>query len=391
MLHAQVDQLAQQGIDALRRNDPHAARAALAQLVAAGCADAATHVGLGYAHAMLKDDLAAQRALDAALAREPRNLRALLLKADLFHRADDGPAAASFYQAVLKAVPEGATLKGDMLREVERARGMAGRYQQALAQSIRRTLVGAEDRPCAVSARFSHSVDILLGQRQVYLQQPKHYYFPEMPQIQFYGREQFPWLAALESATADIRQELLAIMNNDADFQPYVQRDPNRPSLSSGGMLDNPSWSAFYLWKNGAVVPQHAARCPRTVAAMAHVPLTAVPGRSPSVLFSLMRPGAHIPAHSGFVNTRLICHLPLVVPEGCKFRVGNETREWVEGQTWIFDDTIEHEAWNPTLQPRAILLFEVWQPALSLDERRCVTALFEAIDKQPGARAEWTL
>ena len=388
---SQVNQLTQQGIDALRRNEPEAARATLAQLVSAGCADAAVYVGLGYAHAMLKDDLSAQSAVDSALAQDPRNLRALLLKADLFHRADDGPAAASFYQAVLKAVPEGAPPTGEMLREVERARVMAGQYQQALAQSIRRTLVDAADKPLSAPSRFVQSVDILLGQRQVYFQEPKQYYFPEMPQIQFYGREQFPWLATLESATADIREELLAVMNDDVDFQPYVQRDPNRPALASGGMLNNPSWSAFYLWKNGAVVPHHAARCPRTVAAMAHVPLTAVPGRSPSVLFSLMRPGAHIPAHTGFVNTRLICHLPLVVPAGCKFRVGNETREWVEGQTWIFDDTIEHEAWNPTGQPRAILLFEIWQPALTLDERRCVTALFEAIDKQPGARAEWAM
>ena len=388
---SQVNQLKQQGIDALRRNDPHAARAALDQLVAADCADADTHLGLGYAHAMLKDDLAAQNAVDAVLAREPRNLRALILKADLFHRADDGAAAASFYQAVLKAVPNSAPLKGEMLREVERVRAMAGRYQQALAQSIRRTQVHTDGKPRPVSARFAQSVDILLGERQVYLQQPKHYYFPEMPQIQFYGREQFPWLQALEAATADIREELMAVMNNDADFQPYVQRDPNRPALVSGGMLNNPSWSAFYLWKNGAVLPQHAARCPRTMAAMAHVPLKAVAGRSPSVLFSLMRAGAHIPAHTGFVNTRLICHLPLLVPAGCKFRVGNETREWVEGQTWVFDDTIDHEAWNPTGHPRAILLFEVWQPALTLDERRAVSALFEAIDQQPGAGVEWTM
>ena len=391
MQPSQVNQLLQQGIDALRRNDPQAARTALGQIVSAGRADAAAHLGLGYAHAMLNDDAAAQGAVDAALTQEPRNLRALLLKADLFHRAGDGAAAASFYQAVLKAVPEGAQLKGEMQREVDRARAMAARYQQALAQSIRRTLVDADAGPLPVSARFAHSVDILLGERQVYLQQPKHYYFPEMPQVQFYGREQFPWLAQLESATADIREELLAVMRDESDFKPYVQRDPTRPSLASGGMLDNPSWSAFYLWKNGAVVPQHAARCPRTMAALSHVPLTAVPGRSPSVLFSLMRPGAHIPAHTGFVNTRLICHLPLIVPAGCRFRVGNETREWVEGRTWVFDDTIEHEAWNDSDKPRVILLFEVWQPALTVAEQGSVSALFEAIDKQPGGGAEWTM
>ena len=391
MQPSHVIQLTQQGIDALRRNDPRAARAALEQLVAAGHADAAAHLGLGYAHAMLNDDDAAQGAVDAALAQEPQNLRALLLKADLFHRAGDGAAAASFYQAVLKALPKGAQLKGELLREVERARAIASRYQQALEQSIRSTLVDADANPRAVSARFARSVEILLGERQVYLQQPKHYYFPEMPQIQFYSREQFSWLQQLEAAVPDIREELLDVLRDEAEFKPYVQRDPARPSLASGGMLDNPSWSALYLWKNGAVVTRHAARCPRTMAAMAQVPLTAVPGRSPSVLFSLLRPGAHIPAHTGFVNTRLICHLPLIVPPGCRFRVGNETREWVEGRAWVFDDTIEHEAWNDSDKPRVVLLFEVWQPALTVAERVAVGALFEAIDKQPGGGAEWTM
>jgi aspartyl/asparaginyl beta-hydroxylase (cupin superfamily) len=66
----------------------------------------------------------------------------------------------------------------------------------------------------------------------------------------------------------------------------------------------------------------------------------------------------HIPAHNGFVNTRLICHLPLIVPGRCHFRVGNEVREWVEGKAWVFDDTIEHEAWNRSDRTRVVLLFE---------------------------------
>jgi aspartyl/asparaginyl beta-hydroxylase (cupin superfamily) len=111
----------------------------------------------------------------------------------------------------------------------------------------------------------------------------------------------------------------------------------------------------------------------------------------PSILFSVLRPGAHIPAHNGFVNTRLICHLPLVVPPGCAFRVGNETREWVEGKAWLFDDTIEHEAWNRSGETRVVLLFEVWRPELGEEERRLVAAMFEAIDAQGGARAAWSV
>jgi aspartyl/asparaginyl beta-hydroxylase (cupin superfamily) len=154
-------------------------------------------------------------------------------------------------------------------------------------------------------------------------------------------------------------------------------------------MLNNPAWSAFYLWKDGAVVADHAARCPKSMEALADAPLTQVKGRSPAVLFSLLRPGAHIPPHTGFVNTRLICHLPLIVPGGCRLRVGNDTRALVEGKAWLFDDTMEHEAWNDSDRTRVILLFEIWRPELIDEERRLVSAMFEAIDAHRGTTPAW--
>ncbi len=156
-------------------------------------------------------------------------------------------------------------------------------------------------------------------------------------------------------------------------------------------MLNNPDWSAFYLWKDGKVLTENAKRCPRTMEALAHVPLTRVPGRSPTVLFSLLRPGARIPPHTGVLNTRLICHLPLIVPTGCGLRVGNETREWVEGEGWLFDDTIEHEAWNNSDQTRVILLFEIWRPELSNDERELISEMLMSIDAYDGVEQEWDM
>jgi len=110
--------------------------------------------------------------------------------------------------------------------------------------------------------------------------------------------------------------------------------------------------------------------------------------RSPSILYSLLRPGARIPPHTGEVNTRLICHLPLVVPDQCSFRVGNDTRVTVEGRAWVFDDTIEHEAWNGSDRTRVILLFEIWRPELTAAERALVSSMFEAIDAYGGEPAQ---
>jgi aspartyl/asparaginyl beta-hydroxylase (cupin superfamily) len=81
----------------------------------------------------------------------------------------------------------------------------------------------------------------------------------------------------------------------------------------------------------------------------------------------------------------------LIVPGPCDFRVGNEVRQWVQGKAWAFDDTIEHEAWNKTDETRVVLLFDIWRPELSQEERALVVALFEAIDAYAGKKPEWSI
>ena len=84
------------------------------------------------------------------------------------------------------------------------------------------------------------------------------------------------------------------------------------------------------------------------------------------------------------MNTRLICHLPIIVPGRSRFRVGNETREWVEGRAWLFDDTMEHEAWNDSDVPRYILICDIWNPRLSPQERAAIAGVIAATDAFNG-------
>ena len=372
-----------QGIEALRTGDARKARESFEGIIAAGQADASAYLGLAYACAGLKDHPAARAAVDRALALEPRNLHALIMKADYLAAVGDARAASSFYRAAVNTAPPAEQLPGDLRSELARAQAMCGRYAAQFEAFLRQRLAPglAEENS---SGRFRDSLDILTGSKKIYLQEPRQYFFPGLPQIQFYERGGFPWLDTVEAATADIRAELIEILKQETAFRPYVEGNPNLPQTDAQGMLDNPEWSAFYLWKNGAIVPENAARCPKTLNALADAPLAKVPGRSPSILFSLLRPGARIPPHTGEVNTRLICHLPLIVPERCTFRVGNDTRALVEGGAWVFDDTIEHEAWNGSERTRVILLFEIWRPELSAAERALVSAMFEAIDAYGG-------
>ena len=383
--------LAQSGAEALRRGDARTARESFEQIVAARQADTSVCMALAYACRRLNDPPAALAAVERALALTPHDLRALILKADLLAEAGDERTASSFYQFAIRIAPPPNEMPADLRDELRRAQAMCDRFAGQFEAFLQDRLLQLGLPESRAVTRFRHSLDILLGRKKIYHQQPRVFHYPELPQIQFYDRSFFPWIDKVEAATADIRAELSEVLTESSAFAPYVNHIPGRPVRDLAGLAGNPDWSAFYMWKDGETVAANAARCPKTMAAMDEVPLTRVRNRSPSVLFSLMRPGAHIPPHAGLVNTRLICHLPLIVPPSCSFRVGNDTRTPVEGKVWVFDDTIEHEAWNRSDRTRVILLFEVWRPELTDEERALVTTMFEAIDDYSGQKPAWSI
>jgi len=383
--------LARAAVDALRRGDSRGARELFAQAVRAGHADVPTLLGLAYACRAQRDDGGMAAAVERVLTLEPRNVRALIMKGDRLDRGGDPRSASAFYTAALRAAPPVDKLPPDLLQELRRVQAQNDQYAKRYEEHLRAFLAARWFDGAQASSRFGQSLDIMLGRKRVYLQEPRYFYFPQLPQVQFYERADFPWLDAVEAATDAIREELLAVMQDETAFTPYVKGDANRPRNEHAGMLNNPDWSAFYLWHNGALVPENAARCPRTLEALAQAPLARVSNRSPSVLFSLLKPGAHIPPHSGVINTRLICHLPLIVPGTCRFRVGNDVRKWQDGRAWVFDDTIDHEAWNDSDRTRVILLFDIARPELSDEENRLVAALFEGIDSFTGTTPEWEI
>lgn len=230
----------------------------------------------------------------------------------------------------------------------------------------------------ALSARLRQSLDIAAGRKKLYRQEPTAFALTGLPDVQFFDPDQFEWAAAIEAATPKIRDELQAILDGgDQPFNAYIHSASNAEQLGDNQRLvDNVDWSVLSLCHNGWLAPDLVKRCPQTWAAALSAPLPRIAGWGPTVLFSMLRAGARIAAHNGMFNSRLICHLPLIVPPGCGFRVGNEVREWQEGKLLIFDDTIEHEAWNDSDKDRIILIFDIWRPELSERERRELTAMF---------------
>ena len=367
---------AQRGVGALQRGDFAVAREALA--VVTGAPEASPQAWLFYAQACegCEDRENALVAVDRVLAADPSNPFALLMKGDILAAAGDDRAAVSFYRMGLRRAADLPELPGDLPERASRAEAAVADAESRFERQLHDTL--AARGIDAVPPRFAEALAIASGQQAVYLQEPTSFYFPGLPQQPWYPRDTFPWVAELEAATPAMRAEIEQVLADEQGHEPYVQAEANRAQRGHS-LLNDARWSALHLYRAGERVEENARRCPLIMRLLEVLPIPQIARRSPMALISILKPGTHIPPHHGMLNTRLICHIPLIVPPGCRLRVGGETRPVVEGEAMIFDDSFEHEAWNDGDSSRAVLLFEVWRPEISADEKVALTAMFEAV------------
>jgi hypothetical protein len=379
-----AETILKQATETIGRRDGASARKQLQPLLDEAPIPAALFL-LAQACRVEGDEPAERGAIDQLLALQPTHLGALLMKGAALARAGDDDGAMASYQASLAVADQarrgGHILPAMLANEVNRAAQWVRGYVAERTARIDRALADGGFGPGKHSAAVEEALAILRGEAPIQVQQPTSFYFPGLPQRSFYEREEFDWAPALEERAGTIKAELEALLRSQAEeFEPYIGADADR----SGGTAPNAhlagdaSWSAFHLLKGGVPVEGHAERFPETLAALQLAPLPRIADRSPMALFSLLKPGAHIRPHHGLFNFRLICHLPLIVPSDCTLRVGNQRRQWREGQLLIFDDSMEHEAWNRSIQQRIILLFEVWRPEIGEADREALRVLLEA-------------
>jgi aspartyl/asparaginyl beta-hydroxylase (cupin superfamily) len=377
--------LAEEGLRALRAGDAATAMDRLKR-AASMREDVGVLVNLALAAQALGDQDQETAAIERALTLQPRLLVGLLLKGNLYERRGERARAAEAYAAAIAVAPPFQQVPPDLQPAVRHAHALATAYNAEREAFLRDYLKDRLDGREA--ARFDRSVDVMFGRRDAYRSQPHVFGMPELPNIQFYDRELFPWLPAVEAATDDIRSEFLAILEADEGFQPYIAYAPGMPTDQWTELNHSPRWSAYHLIKDGQRVEEHCARCPKTMAALAEVPGPEVRGRTPVAMFSVLRPKTKIPPHTGVTNTRLVVHIPLIVPDGCRYRVGNEWREWKVGEAFVFDDSIEHEAINDSDHTRTVLIFDIWNPYVTDKERALIQAMFEGLDAFAGAAPE---
>ena len=369
------------GQAAYSQGDFEAARVAFQRVAAADGNLPRQWINLALACQHLGDPEGEESALFKALAADPYNLLALVLRGKLQERLGKTAQAASSYGAAASVAPPLDRLAPDLRQAVSHAMAFCDQYNRSLAAFLDQTLEPQlRDYGPAALDRFKLSVDILVGRKQRFDSQPLRYFMPKLPVIEFFERNSFPWLDAVEAQWEAIRDEFLAVLRADQGFTPYISYGADQPVAQWAELNHSPRWSAFHLVKEGARVEENAVRCPATMASWSQTPWPDQAGRTPVAMYSVLKPRTRIPSHVGASNCRLVTHLPLIVPSGCRFRVGNQTREWVPGKAWVFDDTIEHEAWNDSDELRVVLIFDTWHPMLSPEERRMVTALNAALN-----------
>eukprot|EP01062_Namystynia_karyoxenos_P012059 TRINITY_DN14322_c0_g1_i2.p2 TRINITY_DN14322_c0_g1~~TRINITY_DN14322_c0_g1_i2.p2 ORF type:complete len:173 (+),score=39.68 TRINITY_DN14322_c0_g1_i2:1350-1868(+) len=147
--------------------------------------------------------------------------------------------------------------------------------------------------------------------------------------------------------------------------------------MDNENIADAGSWRQCIFARNGRPLPHNwdspkfavTARVLRQIREQAARDLP-----KGSMEFSVLSPHSHLKAHCGPTNHRIRLHLPVLLPpEGApSMRVGEVKREWHMGKVLVLDDSFDHEVWNPTSYPRAVLLIDVWHPLLTEEEREKV-------------------
>lgn len=322
------------------------------------------------------DTAGALSAIDRTLALSPLDFSALLARALLLDRAGDPRAGEAFSRAVAQA-PAGDAIPAAMAAALDHARRKSEQHQARVEERLL-SVVPPGLRP-ADRLRVERFVANSARRTRHFHQEPTDFHYPGLPEREFHDRDEFPALAALEDNAAAIRAEFEALISAEAaEMVPYVQYPDQVPLRQWKELNFSRDWTAIHLLQNGKRVEANARHCPRTLEALSALPQPQVPGACPNAMFSLLAPRTRIPPHTGVANTRLVCHLALIVPPKCGFRVGATAVEWEEGKAFVFDDTIEHEAWNDSDQLRVVLIADLWPPALGEAEREAIAAIIPA-------------
>ena len=322
--------------------------------------------------------LLALEAIDKGLALAPLDFVGLLLRAGLLEQLGEGGAGEAYGRALAQRRPD--PLPPALAPVIERAEAAWRDHQVGLEHRLGAALEQAgTDLTPSERGRAARLASNISRRTRSYHSAATDFQYPGLRECEFHDRALFPWLSNLEGHSDTIAREMqFAAAATSAELVPYVQYGENEPLAQWKTLNFNRAWTAIHLIDRGRVIEANSSLCPATMALLGGMEQPWIEGCGANAMFSLLAPQTVIPAHVGVANFRLLCHLPLVIPGHCWFRVGDEVRTWEHGTAWIFDDSIEHEAANETDQLRVIMIFDLWHPDLSPAEQIAISAMVGA-------------
>jgi aspartate beta-hydroxylase len=355
-----ADALASLGLLRLQQNRPEESIALLRRAIEQDPNSVQAHTDLGAALQSLGSHAEALAWHEKALVlvpdyTEPKRRRAHALQAlGRLAEAIDG------YEAALIEEPkDGRTQLGlaTALMEADRPEEAFVRYRNAagldpsLAEHLSQALGAVAQRHPEVAQAGTRRLNRYIGSFLTNHAGARMGVYPGLTSAPFHDPARLPGALALERDYAAIRAEIEALAASE--FQSEAE-----------GLMDHGAWDVFLFYERGRKNEENCARCPiitriiegsNTVRTMAGL-----------LYASKLAPGTRIKPHLGPTNLRLRCHLGIKIPDGdCGLKVGGEVRRWQEGKCLVFDDSLQHEAWNFTPDPRVVLIIDFWHPDLT--------------------------
>ncbi|MFP5395680.1 MAG: aspartyl/asparaginyl beta-hydroxylase domain-containing protein [Alphaproteobacteria bacterium] len=328
---------------------------------------------------------AAIAAIDKALEFSPLHFVNLLMRARILDQMNHPDAGEAYGRALAQPRPDPLPLA--LAGAIDRAETAWAEHKAGLEKRLAAALEDkAIDLTPTERRRAERLASNISRRTKVYHSEATHFQYPGLREVEFHDRKLFPWLEQLEAMTDTIAHELDIVANAaDAELVPYVQYNASEPLAQWRALNHNRDWTAIHLIDRGQQIRTNVPHCPQTMEFLASVPQPWIDGCGANAMFSLLAPRTSIPAHVGVANFRLLCHLPLIIPGKCWFRVGEEVRTWERGRAWVFDDSIEHEAANETDHLRVIMIFDIWHPDLSPAEQAAIATMVGSASMPAGA------
>jgi aspartyl/asparaginyl beta-hydroxylase (cupin superfamily) len=166
----------------------------------------------------------------------------------------------------------------------------------------------------------------------------------------FFPLADYPWAKEIEREWPVMQRELRDLLAQQrAKIPEFKNISEEQANITDG------EWRTFMFYVYEQQIAQNCATCPETARILKKIPAMT------TALFSVLQPGTHLTPHRGPYKGVLRYHLGLIVPPdtmSCGIRVGHDTQHWHEGESMVFDDTNEHEAWNNSEQIRAVLFVD---------------------------------